>query len=247
MCHHCLPPSLPSTTRRSFLKNLAGTGAAVALAGAMPRVLAAAAGSQTQPGHTGWARLVTPSPNWKVHDGNDATLATYIRNTMSLPIDEAGYAVKPSNLDDLCRFPVIFTNDLAAVRNDRELLNLREYLYRGGFLYIDACINAPVTPSFTQFADEHFTLLARLLPGSQMRRLNADHPIFHIHFNVDERELSEYFNIDRDPGLYAVIDDDRIVALVSLDALLCGWPQDPRKGGFSKKAVANIYAYAVAH
>ena len=101
MCHHCLPPSLPSTTRRSFLKNLAGTGAAVALAGAMPRVLAAAAGSQTQPGHTGWARLVTPHPYWDLHREQDTLVAGFIRREVRLNLDTDGGKVDPAALERL--------------------------------------------------------------------------------------------------------------------------------------------------
>ena len=244
MCDHCLFSEPDPGTRRSFLKKVAATAAFAGLSGV---TRAAAKADAPQAGHTGWARLVTPSPYWDIHNGHDPIMGDFIRRETTLKLDPVYYPVEPAKLDRLCAFPFIFTNNLAVVRNERELLNIREYLYRGGFIYIDGCVNAQVTPSFKVFYEQHMALFQRLLPGCEIRKLQSNHPIFRAYFPVNEHDLNTYFVGDRVPALYGVIDDDRMIMLLSLEALQCGWPQDPEKMKVDMKQIANIYVYALAH
>jgi hypothetical protein len=251
MCDQCRLAGPVPESRRTFLKRLAEAAAITGLVGC---TRAMAQGNQPKVGHTGWARLVTSSPFWDVHQDQDSTLAAFIRKETALKIDLTCYPVKPVDLERLCAFPFIFTNNLTAVRDARELLNLREYLYRGGFIYIDGCVNRGVTLSFRRFYEEHIGLFQYLLPGSVVRRLPADHAIFHAYFPVRESQLQfdpvnpDYQWAGATQGLYGVFDDDHLLVILSLDHLQCGWPEKkPEERRMAQQEIANIYVYALAH
>jgi hypothetical protein len=254
MCDHCHFPEPVRETRRSFLRKLAGGAVSAALVG---NTRAAAQGKQPQVAKAGWARLVTSSPYWNFHQDRDPTQIEFIQQNTHLKIDPTVYSVKPSSLDGLCAFPFIFTNNLTAVRNVGDLANIREYLYRGGFIYIDGCVNLNVTPSFSIFYKQHLALLAHLVPGSQVLQLPSSHPIFRERFPMDERVFVAVPGAPATdtspqwqgaiPALYGVFDDDRMVALLSLEHLLCGWPDNPGKMPNALREITNIYVYALAH
>jgi hypothetical protein len=244
MCDHCHPRPEPSgQTRRSFLKTLAGGAAAVGLM-KVTRVLA----QEPPPPITkdGWARLVTPNGNWNYHEDQDHQLSRFIRRS-DLKFDSEFYYPEPSKLEALCAYPFIFSADLRSIKDPQHWANLREYLYRGGFLFIDNCLH--ISPDTNKFTQDHLALLTRLLPGSEVRKISAKHPIFGAHFPLQQRELA------RDPydphgtnAMYGVFDDNRMVALLSLAHLLCVW-HDPSQhpDDQSNSMIANIYAYARAH
>lgn len=239
---------MPTDTRRSFLKTLAVGAIGIPIAS---RRAAAQAGEPSRR-MAAWARLVTPDPQWNRHQEEDPELTAFIRKG-GLDISSQCYTVKPSNLAALCAFPLIFTDDLAAVEDPTQINNLREYLYRGGFIYVDGCHDATVTPFFRIFHERHLACFARLLPGFQIRVLSSKHPIFQSLYAVDERELISNPTPRRPQwegtrrSLYGVFDDDRIVILLSQEGIRCAWgpPWDPREAKLKRRLAANIHAYAI--
>jgi Domain of unknown function (DUF4159) len=233
-------------TRRNFLRQvLVGTLASLALARRSRGQAAAPRGAQV-----GWARLVTPSRYWNTHEDQDGQLADFIRGQTKLNIDPTCYPVPPASVDQLAAFPFIFTNAITPVTDPGQQANLREYLKRGGFFYIDGCVNARVTPSFPVFFQQHADFFAKLFPGSALRMLPEDHAIFRSYFPVDETGTrngrgprGHWGNLAE--GLYGVYDGDRMISLVSLDHLQCGWPNDPDKVPICMRQIANIYVYAM--
>jgi hypothetical protein len=159
--------------------------------------------------------------------------------------------VAPTRLADLCAFPFIFSNHLAALSDASQLSNLREYLYRGGFIYLDGCDDYTVNPSFRVFHEQHIALFARWLPGSQVRLLPPQHPIFRSIFPVTESSVISKAG-PHDPkwagasqALYGVFDDDRMIILLSQLHLRCAWGVDRDNTELKMRQAANIYAYAM--
>ena len=187
MCDHCHSSPPPPETRRTFLRKVAGAVATAALLGSTraraQEVLSPAA-------KTAWGRLITPNPIWNFHRDQDPQLAHFIRTETTLKIAPTSDPVTPADLDQLCAYSFIFSNYLAEVFDPGDLLNLQEYLYRGGFIYVDACTNPHATPNFLVFYERHLALFAHLAPGSEVRRLPSNHPIFRAYFPVDERRRS---------------------------------------------------------
>lgn len=251
MCDHpkiyfprCASAAPSPASRRTFLTQLAG---AAAVAGWSTVARSAAAQPSPEPApRTSWAWLVTPGQDWDAHIGSVPLLADFIRQETKLEISSQVQSVKPSNLEQLCAAPFIFSHDLTKIKNPQELLNLREYLYRGGFIYVDGCVNPQINPSLRVFYERHLAFLPKLLPGVELRRLGADHPIFRAHFPLRESEVTKFYVTNWPQALYGMFDDNRMVLLLSLQTLFCGWPQDPEKMQTDLRQIANIYLYALA-
>jgi hypothetical protein len=204
-------------------------------------------GPTVRGGRVGWGRLITERSSWSVHSANDPELADFIRNETSLNIDPTCYPVDPSSLVQLCNFPFLFTNNLTNVHNPRSIANLREYLRRGGFIYIDRCVNLSFSLPQETFYARHIDFFAQLLPGSEVRPIAADDPIYRCYFPVDHDAEPLRMNI-RQPGhnsLYGVYDRNRMVILLSLANFQCGWPGNWKRQNLCMKMVANIYVYAM--
>jgi Domain of unknown function (DUF4159) len=248
MCDHCHFPAKETLSRRSFVRKIAGAAGAVGLLGATR----ARAQEDAPPiENAGWARLITATPYWAFHRENDPLVVNFIREKAQLEIGSPSL-VEASQLDQLCASRFLFSNNLTAVRDPRELLNLREYLYRGGFIYVDTCVRTDVTPSFGAYYRRHLELFTHLVPGSQVTLLPPEHPIFHAYFPVEKWSIPSGAHLDGDPqwagareALYGVFDDDRMIALLSLDHLLCGWPNSLNRRPAALRQIANIYGVAL--
>jgi hypothetical protein len=239
-------------SRRSFLKK----ASAAALAGLFGAQRALGQ-SSSSPGHpAAWARLITPYFQWNRHGTEDAALTKFLQEA-GLPFAPVGPAFDLSDLADLRPFALLHTNQLTAVEDPDDIAKLREYAYGGGFIYVDACGDTSLTKSCQDYHDQHLALLARMLPGSEVRILSGEHPIFHRIFQVDESALipnpepSNPSWAGARRALYGVYDDDHMVALLSQANLRCSWTRnqagyDPKKVALKLREVANIYAYALS-
>jgi hypothetical protein len=63
----------------------------------------------------GWARLKTSSPNWKRHAGADPTLTQFFRDETTLNIDAVWYQADVDHLEELCRYPLLFSQGVGIV------------------------------------------------------------------------------------------------------------------------------------
>lgn len=215
-------------------------------------VVRAAGPDEPRGGRVGWARLITPNAAWRRHAESDGILSRFIRTQTSLNIDVTWYSADPARIDQLCRYPLIFTNNLTDIQNPEHLANVAEYLRRGGFLFVDACINSSVTRDPDRFLQRHVETFTRLFPKAEVRPLPADHEIYRRYFPMSETPPHSYMGSVYDPkwhrhGLYGVFEGERMIALVSLSGLQCGWAgqQHPDNGPQCMKMAVNIYVYAM--
>jgi Domain of unknown function (DUF4159) len=194
-------------------------------------------------GRVGWGRLITESSSWSVHAGNDPILAAFIRSETSLNIDPTCYPVDPQELEKLCAYPFVFTNNLTNVHDPQRLDNLREYLKRGGFIYIDRCVNLSYSLEQEPFYARHLELFSRFLPGSEVREIPEDHPIYRCYFNMPASKIhGPRIGHNR---IYGVYFDGRMVALLSLANFQCGWPNSSNRRANDLQMIANIYVYTM--
>jgi hypothetical protein len=243
MCDHPHLPGL-SWSRRAFLRRCV----VVALAGlVLPRRTGAQSASASA---IAWARLVTPGPHWAVHRDQDDVIAQFIRNRTGIAMDPKARVVEPASVEALAGVPLIFSNDLARVVDPGHQANIREYIRRGGFFFVDACVDARVTPSFPDYFRSHTEFFQRLFPGVQLRMLLENHAIFRSFFHLDEADTrtgrsdrGHWGNLAA--GLYGVYDGDQMISLLSLDRLRCGWANDPERMAACVKLIANVYVYAM--
>lgn len=204
-------------------------------------------------GRVGWARLSTPDAVWRRHADSDPILSNFIRTQTSLNIDPTWYEARIDRIEELCTYPLLFTNSIDKITAPVHRANLAEYLRRGGFLVVDSCINRDITPDPDAFYDAQVAAFKAILPRCDIRRLPDDDAIYSNFFQMSEHPPHSYHGGHYNPawakyGLYVVTVDSLPVALLSLSGLQCGWTfidSDPRSGNQALRMLTNIYVYAM--
>lgn len=222
----------------------------LALAAAPWRGMATEAGSP-RGGRVGWARLVTGHSNWDIHSDQDPKLATFIREETSLNIDPVWYSVDARRLEDLCVYPFIYVKDLSRFRDEAQVNHIKEYLMRGGFLCIDPCIAHFSTGDDTKFIRQHGELLTHWIPGATFEQFPSDHPIYRAYFNVRVEDVYTDDMLARGASrpaqipMAGVFYENRLIAVMAICGLECGWPQTPQRRPGCSKMMVNIYVHAM--
>jgi hypothetical protein len=203
-------------------------------------------------GKVEWARLKTPSRSWNRHAESDHFLLEYIHNSTSLDIDPAWHAADVNNLTQMCAYPFLFCEGLGYVDEDGRK-NLHEYIQRGGFLFIDSCIAPNVNRLETDFIATQLAALHEILPDMRTEAIPPDHPIFHNCFDmVDGLPNTRVDDLPDWPpeGLTAIYSHNRLVCILSVSGLQCGWSGIKRSQEHCTncmKMMINIYFYAITH
>lgn len=201
-----------------------------------------------------WTRLQTTDGYWNRHTKGDLELLKLMREYTSLSIGSEWHSASATDLAALCRAPFIFAADISPLKRE-EIKNLAEYVKRGGFLMIDACINPTINQDPRAFFKQQVALLASQLPALKAFALNPQHEIYSVYFKITDGAP-----ITRAPGswsynakfpLYALQLEDRIVCIISLHGLQCAWDGSGPKAGFPEqpknamKMATNVYIYAM--
>ena len=159
------------------------------------------------------------------------------------------YPADPAQLDQLCRHPFIYAKDLRRVGDAEQLANIGEYLRRGGFLCVDPCATEAVNPDMEVFLRDNLAIFSRMLPGARMQKLPETHGVYHCYFKLSRADVytADMGNQARcaNYGLYGIGVDDRLVAIISMYGLQCGWPQTPMRTAGCMKFILNLYVYAM--
>ena len=202
----------------------------------------------------GWARLKTPSEYWRRHATGDPVLMSFMRSNTNLNIDPTWYVADIENLDELCAYPLLFSQGIAMVDDPTAKSNLAEYVRRGGFLLLDCCINVSITPSADIFLREQVRTLAALLPEARVVALPSTHNIYQCYFQIPGGRPPHTFNQnDYNPefakhGLYGIMVGSRLAGVISLSGLQCGWDgmiAPPGHDLACMRMLVNIYIYAM--
>lgn len=244
---------MKAINRKTFLK-LLGTGAV-----GVPMLPAWGADFEKLRGdHVGWARLKTPSQWWKRHAETDPVLMTFLKANTSLNLDPDWRVADVERLAQMCEFPLLFSQGVDTVQSESGRENIAEYIRRGGFLLIDACIDNRVTPDPDVFLARQKKLLAEVLPESHISSIENNHEVYSCYFNLpDGKPLNThtfYYKLD-DPrwtkhGLYEVKIGSRPVGIITLSGLQCGWarvghPPPADHDVACMRMLVNIYIYAM--
>ncbi len=190
-----------------------------------------------------WARLNTRHPSWEVHSANDPVLSAFIRVHTRLNIDPTYHTADVASLEDLCQYPFLFTNNLANVRRESDIRNVREYLRRGGFIYIDRCVNLSFSLPQETFFQANLAFFRKLFPEASIVDFQPEHEIFDSYFVAGSLVRSR--TPDGHNGIYGVYVDGRFVALLGLANFQCGWPNSGQRSQRQMEMITNIYVYAM--
>jgi hypothetical protein len=200
-------------------------------------------GPPVRGGKVEWARLKTSAPYWDRHADLDRSMLEFFRQHTSINVGNTWHAVG-ADLESLANYPFLFAQNIAPL-SAAERRALGEYLRRGGFLFIDACVNAGANPDLNQFLREQVEILRAELPDLTVEALPPKHEVFSIHFKLKQ------FPPTGSPGstapLRALMSGDRTIGLLSLSGIQCG------RAGFGEASarqactemMTNIYVYAI--
>jgi len=223
-----------------------------ALAGlALGALAVGGADAVSRGGRVGWARLTTPGSQRGRHSDQDPRLVRFIGDQTSLNLGREWYAVAPDKIEQLCVYPFIFAKDLLSISVPAHRKNLQEYLQRGGFLCIDPCVNGFSPAEKEDLVRQYGVWFTRLFPDCSMRELPDDHEIYRCYFPVTVAELYPPDMIRagaiKPPhiGMQGIFLGGRMIAVISITGLECGWPETPQRVPACLKMITNIYVYAM--
>jgi hypothetical protein len=200
-----------------------------------------------------WTRLQTSDKYWNRHSAGDIELLALMRQHTSLTVPREWHSVRATSLSDLCRYPFIYAADISVLTTE-ESGNLAEYLKRGGFIFIDACIFEKINPDPRVFLERQGKILGKHLPALRMVELPPSHEIFSLYFQMEKgvpmtRSMGSWSMTENFP-LRALMLEDRVVGMISLSGLQCGWAGvgiklDSHQAENAMKMATNIYIYAM--
>ena len=187
----------------------------------------------------------------------DRTFARLLRRLTRINVRSVEQPINLDDGDDVYDWPFLMVGlpgmwDLT----DDQVTKLREYLLRGGFLLCDSFFGS-------QEWDGFMTGMRRVFPDRPIVELPADHPIFHIVYDLTERpQIPTWQHLPRGyrndgavPHWRAILDDDgRVMVMITYNNDIAdGWQRAdsyryPPEAAYLALALGvNFAVYALTH
>ncbi|MGH7677584.1 MAG: DUF4159 domain-containing protein [Gemmatimonadaceae bacterium] len=137
------------------------------------------------------------------------------------PFIEAGPVIGGNilALDDpeLMKYPVAYLSEPGGwFPNDKEMLGLRNYLTKGGFLIVDDFDGGSMNQDWYHFVG----VMRSVLPAARIVEMQQTHPIFDAFFKIDFNRLVSYGTGDK-PGYFGIFQDNdprkRVMVIVNFN------------------------------
>jgi hypothetical protein len=105
---------------------------------------------------------------------------------------------------DLMKYPVAYLSEPGGwYPNDGEVLGLRNYLQKGGFVIVDDFDGGGMQQDWYHFVE----VMRAVLPNSRVQEIPKTHPIFDSFFRIDFDKLVSYGS-GGTPGYFAIFQDN---------------------------------------
>ncbi len=141
-------------------------------------------------------------------------LVKFIKKYVNIPLEEKQAVVKPSS-KDIFKYPIIYMTGHGNVYfSDADAKNLRDYLEKGGFLYVDDDYGL----------DQAFRReIKKVFPDKELEEVPLDHPIFNIYWKFDKLPKI-HMHDGKPPKAYGIFIGDRLVLLYTYESNVSdGW------------------------
>ncbi len=141
-------------------------------------------------------------------------LVRFIKKYVNIPLKERQAVVKPSS-KDIFKYPIVYMTGHGNVYfSDADAKNLRDYLEKGGFLYVDD--DYGLDQSFRKE-------IKKVFPDKELEEVPLDHPIFNIYWKFDKLPKIHQHD-DKPPKAYGIFIGDRLVLLYTYESNISdGW------------------------
>jgi len=168
---------------------------------------------------------------------------------------EPGFTVVRATDDELYQCPFLFTSDVGTMGlSELEALRLRDYLLKGGFLWVDDFWGER---AWRRWVDE----IGRVLPEHAIVDVPSDHPMLHALYRVMELpqvpsiqhwrrsggRTSERGSESEEPHMRAIFDErGRLLVLMTHDTDIAdGWEREGEEKEFFDSFSPDAYAIGI--
>jgi hypothetical protein len=120
-------------------------------------------------GHMGWSHN---------YPSSDRNLNEFIANATGIDVDLISYRIVDLGSDEVFEYPFAYVSEPGEMElTDQEVVNLREFVQRGGFILMDDFDGQQ------QLANMR-AQVQRAFPDRTFLPIGTDHPVFDIHFTL---------------------------------------------------------------
>ena len=125
-----------------------------------------------------------------------------------LNVEHNSYKIVELGSKELFNYPFAYVSEPGEMElSDQEVVNLREYIDRGGFMMFD---------DFDGQYDLQnlYRNLKRAFPDREMYKLPDDHPLLHIYYDIDELNVISPYDVGAGAVFYGFPNKDGELAMV---------------------------------
>ncbi|MCK5050992.1 MAG: DUF4159 domain-containing protein [Candidatus Cloacimonetes bacterium] len=154
--------------------------------------------------------------DWYNDQDTIPNIAEYLNNTLNTKFSRIQAIVSPDD-PKLFEYPFIFMTGHGTVNfSNKEAENIRTYLDRGGFLYVDDDYGLDKT-----FQHE----INKIFPDKDLVELPASHELFHCYFDFPNGLPKIHKHDDKRPQAFGIFDvDGRLMLLYTYESNISdGW------------------------
>ncbi len=153
--------------------------------------------------------------DWYSNPSSLPNLLNYLQTHTAIIAADKEARIKLTD-ENLYSYPYLYMTGHGNVRfKDAEIIRLRTFLQRGGFLHADD--NYGMDPSFRRE-------MKRVFPEKELVPLPHDHPIFHQIYNFNNGLPKVHEHDNKPPQALALFEDDRILVIYTYESDLGdGW------------------------
>ncbi len=140
-------------------------------------------------GGTGWSHNYPTS---------DQHISQVISEATNINVTGMSYRIVELGSPDVFGYPFAVVSEPGEMAlTDQEVVNLREYIDRGGFVVLDDFDGARDLTVLER--DFH-----RAFPDRDFVRLTIEHPIFHMFYDIDALNVTSPYLVDGEPIFYGL-------------------------------------------
>ena len=125
-----------------------------------------------------------------------------------IDIKRMSYRIVELSDDAIFKHPFVYLSEPGEMElTPEEDENLRQYVDRGGFILIDD-FDGPAQ------LENLLRNLRRVFPDREVFRLNIDHEIFHVYFDIDALQVISPYNVGADAVFWGLNNKDGQLAII---------------------------------
>jgi hypothetical protein len=151
-------------------------------------------------GNMGWAHNY---PDGEMH------LNEFIRGVTKIDVEQMSFRIVNLSSEEVFQYPFAFVSEPGEMQlNEREIVNLREYVNRGGFLLVDDFDGPWQLDNFRRQMRQAF-------PEQELLRMTISHTVFNLFYEIESLDIFADYVPGGDPVFYGLNNADGSLAVIA--------------------------------